>query len=61
MTAWELDAVRGARRRFKVELDVGESYVDFKPWQVASILQGNIKRMSVKRAAHAVALSPQWS
>ena len=55
MTAWELDAVRGARRRFKVELDVGESYVDFKPWQVASILQGNIKRMSVKRAAHAVA------
>jgi hypothetical protein len=55
MAKYELDAVRGARRRFKVELEDGDAHVHFKPFQVAAILQGNMKKLSVQRAAQVVA------
>ena len=55
MAQYELDAVRRARRRFKVELEDGEAYVYFKPFQVAAILQGSTKKLSVQRAAQVVA------
>ena len=55
MALYELDGVRRARRRFKVELEEGDAYVYFKPFQVAAILQGNTKKLSVQRAAQVVA------